>query len=318
MLRVEGLHKRYGETVALTGADLSVGPGEIVGLLGPNGAGKTTLVSIVAGLRRPDAGSVRVGDVDVAAHPERAQPLIGLAPQETAVYLPLTARENLVVFGELAGIRGRTLSTRIDEVADALDLTPLLGRSASTLSGGEKRRLHTAMALLHRPPLVLLDEPTTGADVRTRAQLLAAVRRLADDGSAVVYSTHYLPEVEDLGASVAIIDRGRTIARGTVAEMVAAHGSTALELRFAGTAPAVALDGKVALDGRVVRDGDVLRIVTDDPATAAAAALAALGPDAARLRSLDVVRPSLDRAFLALTGRRYRGDEEDDARVPAP
>ncbi|MCZ7526982.1 MAG: ABC transporter ATP-binding protein [Acidimicrobiia bacterium] len=317
MLRVEGLHKRYGETVALTGADLSVGPGEIVGLLGPNGAGKTTLVSIVAGLRRPDAGSVRVGDVDVAAHPERAQPLIGLAPQETAVYLPLTARENLVVFGELAGIRGRTLSTRIDEVADALDLTPLLGRSASTLSGarsaGSTPRWLSSTAPARAPRRADDRGRRPHAGPAPRGRPPARRRRL---GGRVL---HPLPARGRGPRGVGGDHRpGAHDRAGTVAEMVAAHGSTALELRFAGTAPAVALDGKVALDGRVVRDGDVLRIVTDDPATAAAAALAALGPDAARLRSLDVVRPSLDRAFLALTGRRYRGDEEDDARVPAP
>jgi ABC-2 type transport system ATP-binding protein len=312
VLAIEGLQKAYGDVVALAGVDLEVEAGEICGLLGPNGAGKTTLVSIVAGLRRADAGSVTVGGVDALAHPDRAQPLIGLAPQELGIYPVLTVRQNLVFFGELADIRGEALHRRIGEVAEALELTDLLERHGRHLSGGEKRRLHTAMAMLHRPPMLLLDEPTTGVDVATRARLLAAVQRLAaEDGSAICYSTHYLPEVEALGASVAIIEEGRMIARGTVEDLIATYGRPSAELVFDGDAPAVP-------QGRSgERDGEVLRLYSQQPGVELATVLAGLGSHAGRLRSAEVVRPSLESVFLALTGRRYRSDVEQPTAAEA-
>ncbi|MDQ1434448.1 MAG: type transport system ATP-binding protein, partial [Actinomycetota bacterium] len=201
-LDVRGIRKSYGATVALDGVDLVVEPGTIVGLLGRNGAGKTSLVSVVAGLLRPDAGRVLVAGVDIAREPRRARALIGLAPQDTGVYLPLSVRDNLRFFGGLSDLHGRERATRIDEVGAALMLDDLLDRRARDLSGGERRRLHTAIAVLHRPRLVLLDEPTTGADVQTRHELLRLVTDLSREGSAVVYSTHYLQEIEELGAGV--------------------------------------------------------------------------------------------------------------------
>ena len=232
MLRAVGLVKSYGEVHALRGVDLDVRRGEIVGLLGPNGAGKTTLVSIVAGLRRPDAGTVTVDGIDVLTHPHRARLRLGLAPQDTGVYPVVTVRNNLKLFGEIAGLRGSTLNRRIGDVAESLDIVDLLDRKAGNLSGGQKRRLHTAIALLHEPPLLLLDEATTGTDVATRKHLLELIGRLAAAGAAVLYSTHYLHEVEELGARVAIIEEGQVIARGAFTEMIAKHGGAAVELAF--------------------------------------------------------------------------------------
>src|SRR5689334_3688746 len=178
-LLIEGLRKSYGETEALAGVDLRVPPGTILGLLGPNGAGKTSLVSIVAGLRRPDAGGVEVCGIDALRSPHAVRPLIGFAPQDTGVYLTLPVRDNLRYFAGLAGLRRAEARTRITEVAGALGLDALLDRKAAELSGGERRRLHAAIALLHQPALVLLDEPTTGADVQTRTQILELVLDLA-------------------------------------------------------------------------------------------------------------------------------------------
>ena len=299
MLVVDGVHKAYGRTVALDGVDLTVEAGAILGLLGPNGAGKTSLVSIVAGLRRPDAGAVRVAGIDVATDPHRARQLIGYAPQETGVYPTLTVHDNLHYFAGLAGLRKHARRERIDAVGDALGLTELFDRRGSEISGGERRRLHTAIALVHRPQLVLLDEPTTGADVRTRNEILALVRSLAEDGSAIVYSTHYLHEIEELSATVAFIDHGRIVARGEVADLVEEHGTSALVLTFDGCVPTPA-----RVDGAVV-DGSSVRIPTPDPAGTAARLLPRLGPDTAALRAIEVVRPSLESVFLTVTGRRY-------------
>jgi ABC-2 type transport system ATP-binding protein len=303
VLTIRGVRKAYGSTVALAGVDLDVERGTILGLLGPNGAGKTTLVSIVAGLRRPDAGTVTVDGVDVVRDPGRAQRHLGLAPQETGIYLPLSVRDNLRFFAGLAGLRRRELRRSVDAVADALGLSPLMDRTTSELSGGERRRVHTAIALVHRPPLVLLDEPTTGADVRTRSEILALVRSLAEeDGSAVVYSTHYLHEIEELDAAVAIIDRGRIVAEGRVEQLIGAYGTSALELTFDGAVPALA-----RAEGAVV-NGSSVRIPSEDPAVAAGQLLPRLGTQATALRSIEIVRPSLESVFLTVTGRHYAAD----------
>jgi ABC-2 type transport system ATP-binding protein len=315
VLGIRGLCKSYGDVVALNGVDLSIGEGEICALLGPNGAGKTTLVSIVCGLRRPDAGTVTVNGIDAVNRSQEARCLLGFAPQELAIYPILRVRENLVFAGEIAELRRGELARRIDEVADALELTDLLDRPARTLSGGEKRRVHTAMAMLHRPRLLLLDEPTTGVDVATRVRLLDTVRRLAEvDGTAVCYSTHYLPEVEALGASVTIMDHGRVIAQGPVAELISRHARTVVELSFEGPAPL--LDGGL----RFHTEGDTVRFDSERPAADAAGVLGRLGDDAGRLRGLEIVTPSLETVFLTLTGRRYPGDgqpeDEEVADVP--
>lgn len=291
MLQIRGLTKRYGDREVLRGVDLDVPAGRIVALLGVNGAGKTTLVSIVAGLRPATSGTVTVDGVDALRHPDRVRSRLGRAPQELGVYPRLTVRQNLSLFGALGGVGRRETGRRVDEVAEALDLVPLLDRPAGRLSGGQQRRLHTGMALVHRPRLVFLDEPTVGADVRSRAQLLEAVRALADDGVAVVYATHYLPEIEALGAEVAVLADGRVVARGTVDELVGRHGGSSLRLRFRGAPPEVP-------GGRA--DGDVVVVPATDPAAELTGVVRHLGADADRLVDVEIHRPSLESAFLAL------------------
>lgn len=306
MLGVEGVRKRYGDVVALDGVDLAVDAGEICALLGPNGAGKTTLVSIVCGLRHPDAGSVTVNGIDAVRDSGQARRHLGFAPQELAIYPTVLVRENLAFAGELADLRSTALAARIEQVADALELTHLLDRPARALSGGEKRRVHTAMAMIHGPELLLLDEPTTGVDVATRARLLDTVRGLAvEQGTAVCYSTHYLPEVEALGASVTLVDQGRVIAQGTVAELVARHARTMVELTFDGPPPPLRIDSADI-------DGDTIRFPSTQPAADAARLLSSLGLEADRLRGLGICTPSLEAVFLALTGRRYSEETDQD------
>jgi ABC-2 type transport system ATP-binding protein len=298
VLHIAGLRKAYGGEPALRGVDLDVAEGEIVALLGPNGAGKTTLVSIVAGLRKADEGVVEVAGVDALRRSREVRRLLGLAPQDTGIYPVVSVRQNLTLFGELSGLTRRDARRRADEVAEALAITDLLARQAGRLSGGQKRRVHTAIAFMHRPRLLLLDEATTGADVETRAHILELVRRLAAEGSAVLYSTHYLAEVGSLtGASVAVLDDGRVIARGDVAELVAAHAVPVLELSFHGDPPPLALPDAVVVDSRRVR------IPAPDPAATLVAVLPDLPPGL--LESVEIVRPDLESVYLALTGRRY-------------
>ncbi|HEU5151522.1 MAG TPA: ABC transporter ATP-binding protein [Iamia sp.] len=314
VLAVDGVTKRYGERVALDGVTLTVGPGEVCGLLGPNGAGKTTLVSIIAGLRRPDAGTVAVAGIDVTRGGRAARSAVGLAAQETGVYPTVSVRANLELFAGLAGLAGRPAVERIEEVADLLELTELMDRPARHLSGGEKRRVHTAMAMVHRPPLLMLDEPTTGVDIATRSRLLSAISRLAqEEGCAVLYSTHYLPEVTELGASVAILDDGRIRARGTLAQLIARHSLGVVELTFDGPAPPlVAPAGAARLDVEVA--GAVVRVETDDhPGPLVARLVGGLGPDAERLVSVDLTPPSLETVFLAVTGRAYADEQVEVA-----
>jgi ABC-2 type transport system ATP-binding protein len=309
MLHIQGLRKSYGEVVALNGVDLDVAAGEITSLLGPNGAGKTTIVSIVAGLRRADAGVVEVGGLDALARGSEVRRHIGLAPQDLGVYPVVSVRQNLQLFGRLAGLGERELRARIDEVAQALDITELLNREGGSLSGGQKRRVHTAIALLHRPNLLLLDEATTGADVETRGHILDLVRRLAAEGSAVLYSTHYLQEVEDLGANVALLDDGRVIARGGVRELIGAHARAVVELTFSGDVPVLDANG----DTRV--EGNRARITTSNPA----ATLSTLMPQlpAGALSSVEILRPNLEAVYLQLTGRRYEEADKEREHVAA-
>jgi ABC-2 type transport system ATP-binding protein len=305
MLHIHGLCKAYGRLQALQGVDLDVQAGEIVALLGPNGAGKTTLVSIVAGLRKADSGVVEVDGMDALRRSADVRRRIGLAPQDLGMYPVVSVRHNLQLFGELAGVRRTELKARIDEVAEGLAITDLLDRKGGELSGGQKRRVHTAIALLHRPRLLLLDEATTGADVETRGHILELVRELAAGGSAVLYSTHYLTEVETLGSNAAFLDHGRVIARGAVRELIAAHAEPVVELVFEGDVPPIPVRGAAV-------DGQRVRIPAPDPAATLVEVIPQVPPGA--LSAVEIVRPSLESVYLTLTGRRY--DEADREGAP--
>ncbi|MGY6019977.1 ABC transporter ATP-binding protein [Streptomyces spinosirectus] len=277
MLIAQELVKRYGRQRALDGFGLTVAPGEIVGLIGHNGAGKTTFVEIVTGLVRPDAGRIRIGPHDALRDGRAARGLLGVAPQELALYGSATARENLRLFAGLAGLRGRRRDAEIARVLDELHLNAVADRPVGVLSGGQRRRVQAATALVGSPPLLLLDEPTAGADPETRSALLAAVKARAAAGAAVVYTTHYLPELVDLGATLALARAGRVIARGTQEELTRDLPG---ELHVTFADPAV----------------PDLRMPTTDPG----ADLAALLTSGRTPASVDVRRPSLDDLYRSL------------------
>jgi ABC-2 type transport system ATP-binding protein len=298
MLEIRGVHKSYGVVQALSGVDLDVGSGEVLALLGPNGAGKTTLVSIVAGLRKPDRGRVWVNGIEATAQPHLARRQLGIAPQETGIYPTLSVRDNLRFFGELAGLHRQRLRERITDVAEIFSLTNLLERKGQSLSGGEARRLHTAVSVLASPPLLLLDEPTAGVDVQTRNQLLDLIKSLAEEGTAIVYSTHYMHEIEHLEASsVAILLAGKIAASGSIPHLISTLGGAAVELRFNGQPPALDLP-----DGTVTVRIDTLRVPANDPpAIAVTDLLQRLDGASGELREIKLLQPSLESVFLAIT-----------------
>jgi ABC-2 type transport system ATP-binding protein len=277
MLIAEGLVKRYGGRRALDGFDLAVAPGEIVGLIGHNGAGKTTFVEVVTGLVRPDAGHVYIGGCDALREGRAVRQLVGVAPQELALYNSATVRENLRLFAALAGLRGRHRDAQIARVLHELQLTGLEDQVVGILSGGQRRRVQAATAMVASPPLLLLDEPTAGADPETRSALLAAVKARAEAGAAVLYTTHYLPELVDLDATLALARAGRVIARGTQQELTRDLPG---ELRVAFADPAE----------------PELHTATTDPG----ADLAALLASGRTPVSVDVRRPSLDDLYRSL------------------
>ncbi len=297
VLAVNGVTKRYGDHVALSDVDLSVSAGEILALLGANGAGKSTLLSLVGGLRRPDAGTVAIGPDGGNPRTPAVRKQIGFAPQELGIYPRLSVADNVKVFAEMAGLRGKACAQRIEETAAGLGITELLGQRAGELSGGERRRVHVAMALVHRPALVILDEPTAGVDVAARDGLVDLVRALAADGAAVVYSTHYLAEAEAFGGRVAVLHRGRKVADNRVPQLIEGLPGY-VELTFDGPVPELGL--RSVEPPRV--DGSVARFISSDPEHDAAAILAEAGPYLRSIRSISVHSAGLDDAYRAITG----------------
>ena len=291
-LVAEGLVKRYGRSVALDGFALTVSPGEIVGLVGHNGAGKTTFVEMVSGLGRPDAGRISVAGIDVLAHPRQARARLGVCPQETALYPRLTVAEHLRLFGALAGLRRAALRRAVAGIAGQLWLTEVLDRPAGLLSGGQRKRTQAATALIAERPVLLLDEPTAGADPQTRHALLTVVSERAAAGAAVVYTTHYLPELAELGATLAVARAGRIIARGGQRSLLAGLAGE-VRVGFAGPVPA-GLRRLGQVDGTA---GDQLRVTSTDPPGTLARLLAA----GAAPVSIDIRRPGLDDLYASLT-----------------
>ena len=279
-LVLEGVRKRYGDLLAVDGLSLEVRRGEILGLLGPNGAGKTTTVGLATGLLLPDEGRVEVAGAGAPSSPG-ARGRLGVAPQALALYESLTGRENLAFFGSIQGLKEAALRARVEEALAFVGLVDRADERVAGYSGGMKRRLNLAAAVVHDPQVVLLDEPTVGVDPQSRRLVFENVAALRGRGRAIVYTTHYMEEAERLCDRVAIVDHGRLLALGTVGSLLAEHGGR--DVLVADT-----------------EEGE-LRVETGEP-------LAELNRLAAahRVRSFRVERPRLEDVFLHLTGRRLR------------
>ncbi|GAB4221969.1 MAG: ABC transporter ATP-binding protein [Acidobacteriota bacterium] len=308
MLSVRDLAKRFGEIRAVDGISFDVQDGEIFGLLGPNGAGKTTTISMISGVLAPDGGQVLVDGQDVWARPKQVKRLLGVVPQEIAVYEDLTARDNLAFWASLYGLRGAERRAAIDRALERVGLADRAADRVRTFSGGMKRRLNLSMGLIHEPKFLLLDEPTVGIDPQARLAILEIVREVAASGTTVLYTTHYMDEAEKLCDRVAIIDHGRILATGTLDELTRLAGEGEL-LRLTGSFTADALRERLgALDGvepRRLADGFALLARRPD-GPGLAQLLPRLLDAEAGVDDVAIQRPSLEAVFIALTGRALR------------
>jgi ABC-2 type transport system ATP-binding protein len=309
-----GLAKRFGKTQALQGLELTAIPGQVTGLLGPNGAGKTTFVRAVATLLRPDSGTLRVLGHDVRREPEQVRRLIGLAGQYAAVEPAMTGRENLEMVARLYGQRRRTARRSAQRVLEQLGLVEHGGRLVRTYSGGMRRRLDLGASLVGEPHLLLLDEPTTGLDPRSRIELWDAIRSLVAAGTDVLLTTQYLDEADQLAGQIVIIDHGRVIAEGTASELKQQVGGHMVEVQ-AELADELALIAEALTrlgQGRAEIDEPTRRVTVSVDAAQAGlkAAIGALDAVGAAVSGIALRQPTLDEVFLALTGHSATDDDQ--------
>ena len=306
MLDVRDLRKRYGSQTALDGVSFTVGAGEMFGLLGPNGAGKTTLMSMVAGLLQPTSGDVYLNGERFTSSRKDVRRLIGIVPQELAIYNELTGRENLRFFGRLYGLAGGNLEQRVGRVLAAVALADRADQRAGAYSGGMKRRLNLGAALVHGPALLLLDEPTTGVDPQSRNHIFEEIRRLNAAGMTIVYTSHYMEEVQALCPRVGIIDHGRLIACDALGELLRQLPGL-VRLRVA-SLPAPARKRLAALPGcRAIGEGSLtIEIESRDVKKTILEMIPLLTEEHVELTGLETEEPNLERVFLHLTGRGLR------------
>jgi daunorubicin resistance ABC transporter ATP-binding subunit len=314
-LVVEDLGKRFGTVVAVDGVNLTVPAGTVLGLLGPNGAGKTTTVRILTTILRPDSGRATVLGHDVATSPEAVRSTIGLAGQYAAVDENLTGRENLRMVGQLTHQRRAVIGPRADELLERFSLAEAADRPVRTYSGGMRRRLDLAAALVHRPPVLFLDEPTTGLDPRGRNDLWGVISELVADGMTLLLTTQYLEEAERLADRVIVIDGGRVIAEGTSEELKHRLGATIIEVRLGDAAAAERARGHLTSVGaaEVLDDGRTVAVTVQDAGRAVLEVVRSLDANQLTPEWLTVREPSLDDVFLQLTGHKAEEATAPDA-----
>ena len=311
---VEGIKKHYDEVVALDGVDLEVEAGTVFGLLGPNGAGKTTMVRVLATVLDPDEGRAEVLGYDVMKQADAVRRRIGLAGQYAAVDANLTGRENLHMVGVLSQMQGSEIGPRAGELLDAFSLSDAADRPVRTYSGGMRRRLDIAASLVHRPPILFLDEPTTGLDITSRNALWDMIRDLVDQGTTVLLTTQYLEEADQLASRIAVVDEGKVIANDTPVALKADLGSTVVEMEMSDTQVAERAVQIVTgrFEGRAESEGSLVRIASDQGAHALVEVLRALDVEHLEPVTLVVREPSMDDVFLTLTGHRAESPTDEE------
>lgn len=309
-IEAKGLYKTYQgqRKAAVDGIDLIVKQGSFFGLLGPNGAGKTTTLAMLTGLLEPDDGILRIAGFDVRTELDEVKRRIGLVPQEISLYPSLTARENLAYFGVMQGLIGERLSSRIDKCLEFARLSELAGKRVETFSGGLKRRLSLAIGLIHEPQILFLDEPTVGIDLSSRLFIYANLKAMNSNGITIVYTSHYMEEVEALCDETAIMDSGRVIAHGPMSVLLSRHGSGVIKIR---SAPAPSEDLRCAIESlpdvqSAAITGNAVTIKTTNPENAIEGVICLLREKNVQLLSISHGAANLEGLFLSLTGAHPR------------
>jgi ABC-2 type transport system ATP-binding protein len=310
ILEVRQLVKHYGNFAAVKGVSFDIQEGEIFSLLGPNGAGKTTTISMLSTLYVPTSGDAAIGGHSITREPMAVRNIIGVVPQELALYEDLTARENLVFWGQMYGLSGKALSARVDEVLEQIGLTDRARERVKTYSGGMKRRVNIGVGLLHKPRLLFMDEPTVGIDPQSRRAILDSVKALNKQGMTVLYTTHYMEEAEELSDRVGIIDHGELIALGTQAELTRQVGENETLILHIGEdedseALAKLLKGIPGVLQATATDHEV-SVIARQAEEILAPVVAKANERGIKIHSMDIREPNLEAVFLHLTGRALR------------
>ena len=310
ILRIKNLVKKYDDFTAVKGITFNIKEGEIFSLLGPNGAGKTTTISMLSTLFTPTSGDATIGGYSISKDPMAVKQVIGVVPQELALYEDLSARENLIFWGQMYGLSGKSLNSRVDEVLEQIGLLDKARNKVKTYSGGMKRRVNIGVGLLHKPRLLFMDEPTVGIDPQSRRAILDTVKDLNKKGMTVLYTTHYMEEAEELSNRVGIIDHGELIAIGTQEELTKEVGQTDTLVLHIGEnddpkALAESLDGMEGVLEAIAVDHQV-SIVTPQAEDILASVVVKANDRGIKIRSIDIREPNLEAVFLHLTGRALR------------
>jgi ABC-2 type transport system ATP-binding protein len=311
ILNVQELRKSFGKLEAVKGVSFSVEKGESFSLLGPNGAGKSTIINMITGLYPPTSGVIEIKGVDVIRNPKQAQKTIGVVPQEIALYETLSAKENLKFWGRMYDLSGKTLENAVDEVLEIIGLTDRAKDKINTFSGGMKRRVNIGAAILHKPEILIMDEPTVGIDPQSRNHILDTVKRLNQEGMTIIYTSHYMEEVEYLCERIGIIDHGELIACGTLRDLRETIGDRSRIIVSMDTDNLVDIEVAVLLEN-LVSGKDILikenqlTLFYKEPQLILSDLIQLLTKSETKVTSVDIVEPNLESVFLHLTGRSLR------------